>query len=229
MQDRTQQRIVNLDVPVLVDETQLAELVHERLTRDRVVPIISASVSWLMFGLIGCGLPAFPNFASSSSMRSPLARIEEALQQAVMKQYASEKSVRVRSRTYWNFIDAPYSGSSRCKHTPKRVIVDHGWFMPSARFCPASSSASSLMSTCRSDSSRASARRFWASLDFPGGCIFLYYVPFHVWIYGFAVTAFSALEKAVTENGEARDEVEPSHVQFASWTHWFERKSEPGG
>jgi hypothetical protein len=45
MQDRTQQRIVNLDVPVLVDETQLAELVHERLTRDRVVPIISASVS----------------------------------------------------------------------------------------------------------------------------------------------------------------------------------------
>ncbi len=39
----------------------------KKLTRDRVVPIISASVSWLIFVMIGSGLSSLPKFASSRS------------------------------------------------------------------------------------------------------------------------------------------------------------------
>ncbi len=38
----------------------------KKLTRDRVVPIISASVSWLTFGTTVSGLLSFPNCASKS-------------------------------------------------------------------------------------------------------------------------------------------------------------------
>ena len=41
---------------VIVDETYLSEPVHEKLTRDRVVPIRSARVSWLIFGDYSLGL-----------------------------------------------------------------------------------------------------------------------------------------------------------------------------
>jgi hypothetical protein len=34
------------------------------------VPIISASVSWLIFAMIGSGLPSFPKFASSNRSRA---------------------------------------------------------------------------------------------------------------------------------------------------------------
>src|ERR1700720_446734 len=37
----------------------------KKLTRDRVVPIISASVSWLTFAMIGSGRPSLPKFARS--------------------------------------------------------------------------------------------------------------------------------------------------------------------
>src|SRR5258706_7374627 len=36
----------------------------KKLTRDRVVPIISASVSWLIFAMIGSGRPSLPKFGS---------------------------------------------------------------------------------------------------------------------------------------------------------------------
>jgi len=36
---------VNLDASVVIDETKLAKLFMKWLTRDRVVPIISANVS----------------------------------------------------------------------------------------------------------------------------------------------------------------------------------------
>ena len=42
----------------------------KKLTRDRVVPIISASVSWLIFAMIGSGLPSLPKFANRRSARS---------------------------------------------------------------------------------------------------------------------------------------------------------------
>jgi hypothetical protein len=37
------------------------------LTRDRVVPIISASIAWLIFALIGSALPSLPKFVMRSS------------------------------------------------------------------------------------------------------------------------------------------------------------------
>jgi len=45
VKNHVQQGIVDLKVAVVVDKAKLAELVHEKLTRDRVVPTISASVS----------------------------------------------------------------------------------------------------------------------------------------------------------------------------------------
>jgi hypothetical protein len=48
-------------------------------------------------------------------------------------------------------------------------------------------------------------------------------------IYGLAVAALAAFEKAITKKGEAWDEVEPFHVQFAPRTDWFDWRSETGG
>ena len=46
------------------------------LTRERVVPIISASVSWLIFATIGSGLPSLPKLASSNSTRASRFSVE---------------------------------------------------------------------------------------------------------------------------------------------------------
>jgi hypothetical protein len=49
-----QQGTVNLNVAVVINKTQFPEFIHvKKLTRGRVVPIISASVSWLIFAIIG--------------------------------------------------------------------------------------------------------------------------------------------------------------------------------
>ena len=56
---------MDLQVSVVIDETQLAEFVHEE--RERGVPIISARVVWLIFAKTGSGLPSFPKFAISRS------------------------------------------------------------------------------------------------------------------------------------------------------------------
>jgi len=45
MQDDIKKGTVNVQSAVVVKEPQFAELIHEKLTRDRVVTIISASVS----------------------------------------------------------------------------------------------------------------------------------------------------------------------------------------
>jgi integrase len=45
-------------------------LFMKKLTRDRVVPIISASVSWLIFAIIGSSLSSLPKFANSRSSRA---------------------------------------------------------------------------------------------------------------------------------------------------------------
>src|ERR1700676_2929274 len=49
----------------------LRNLFMKRLTRDLVVPTISASVSWLIFAMIGSGFASLPKFAIR---RSSLAR-----------------------------------------------------------------------------------------------------------------------------------------------------------
>jgi hypothetical protein len=51
-------------------------LFMKKLTRDRVVPIISASVSWLIFAMIGSGSPSLPKFASSRSSRAPMVPVD---------------------------------------------------------------------------------------------------------------------------------------------------------
>src|SRR5580704_13014121 len=48
----------------------LRNLFMKWLTRDRVVPIISASVSWLIFAMRGSGRPSLPKLANSSSSRA---------------------------------------------------------------------------------------------------------------------------------------------------------------
>jgi hypothetical protein len=45
VQNNTREGIVDAGLAVVFDETQFSEFVHEELTRDAVVPIISASVS----------------------------------------------------------------------------------------------------------------------------------------------------------------------------------------
>jgi hypothetical protein len=70
VQHDVQQRAVNLKMAIVVDETHFTEFVHEWLTRERVVPTIFASVSWLTLAMTFCGLPSFPKFANSSKARA---------------------------------------------------------------------------------------------------------------------------------------------------------------
>ena len=42
-QDHIQQRLVNLDAIVVFDKAEFAKSIHEKLTRERVVPINSAT------------------------------------------------------------------------------------------------------------------------------------------------------------------------------------------
>ena len=55
----------------------------KKLTRARVVPIMSASVSWLTLVMMGSGLPSLPKFASSRRARAKtlFARVEQLIDQ----------------------------------------------------------------------------------------------------------------------------------------------------
>ena len=44
MQDDTEKRTIDLKPAVVVNKTKLPEFIHKKLTRARVVPIISASI-----------------------------------------------------------------------------------------------------------------------------------------------------------------------------------------
>src|SRR3954454_2123529 len=50
--------------PLYLIKPNFRNLFIKKLTRERVVPIISASVSWLTFGMIASGRPSLPKFAS---------------------------------------------------------------------------------------------------------------------------------------------------------------------
>jgi hypothetical protein len=49
-------------------------LFRKKLTRDRVVPIISASMSCLIFAMTVSGLSSFPKGAINSNTRPPASR-----------------------------------------------------------------------------------------------------------------------------------------------------------
>jgi hypothetical protein len=70
VQNHVQQGTVDFNLAVVINKTQFPKSVHEKLTRDRVVPIISASVSWLIFAMIGSGRPSLPKFARSRRVRA---------------------------------------------------------------------------------------------------------------------------------------------------------------
>ena len=57
-------------LPLYPMKPSFLNLFMKELTRDRVVPIISASVSWLTFAIPGSGVPSLPKFANSSSRRA---------------------------------------------------------------------------------------------------------------------------------------------------------------
>jgi hypothetical protein len=66
VEEDVQQRAVDAESAAIIgDEPQLAEFVHEKLTRERVVPIISAGLSWLILAITAAGFPSFPRSASS--------------------------------------------------------------------------------------------------------------------------------------------------------------------
>src|ERR1700678_1184537 len=69
VQDDIEQRRVNRQAAVALDETSLRNLFMKKLTLERVVPTISASVSWLILAITGSGLLSFPKLASSRSTR----------------------------------------------------------------------------------------------------------------------------------------------------------------
>ena len=56
--------------PLYSMKPSFLNLFMKKLTRDRVVPIISASVSWLIFAMTGSGVPSLPKFANSRSRRA---------------------------------------------------------------------------------------------------------------------------------------------------------------
>jgi hypothetical protein len=62
VQDDTQEGIVDVDlaIAVVVDEAQFPKFVHEKMTRDRVVPIISDRVSCDTLGSDLRGSPGAP-------------------------------------------------------------------------------------------------------------------------------------------------------------------------
>jgi hypothetical protein len=70
MQNNVQQCGMDFDMAVVIDQPQFSELVHKKFTRERVVPIISASVSWLTFGMIVSGRPSLPKFAGNRRARA---------------------------------------------------------------------------------------------------------------------------------------------------------------
>src|SRR6187401_1576424 len=58
-----EKRIMNVNVAVVINQAQLAKLVHKKTHSHRVVPIISASVPWLIFTLIVSVFPSVAKFA----------------------------------------------------------------------------------------------------------------------------------------------------------------------
>ena len=74
MQDESGEGAVHVEVPVVIQEHSFMNLFRKKLTRDRVVPIISASMSCLIFAMTVSGLSSFPKGAINSNTRPPASR-----------------------------------------------------------------------------------------------------------------------------------------------------------
>jgi hypothetical protein len=70
VQNRVEQRLVNPNAAVVIDVAELPEAIHEKLTRDRVVPIISARVVCVTGGIFASGAPGSPYSAINKSVRA---------------------------------------------------------------------------------------------------------------------------------------------------------------
>ena len=81
------------NLPVIFDEASFLKRFMKKLTRDRVVPIISANTSWLILGTTVSGLLSLPNCASSNRiLASAFAGIEELIDQVRLDaSFAPEK------------------------------------------------------------------------------------------------------------------------------------------
>ncbi len=55
--------------PLYVKSPKFRNLFMKILTRDRVVPIISARTAWLILGMIASDFPSFPKWAIERSTR----------------------------------------------------------------------------------------------------------------------------------------------------------------
>jgi len=69
-QDHVEQRFVDLDATVVIDKSSLRKRFMKKLTRERVVPIISARVSCETGGMKVSRSPGLPNSAISRRMRA---------------------------------------------------------------------------------------------------------------------------------------------------------------
>jgi hypothetical protein len=73
----------------------LRNLFMKKLTRARVVPIISASVSWLIFPTIGSVSVSFPKFARSKekSREAPFAGIEQLVDEVLFDSTVTSQQI----------------------------------------------------------------------------------------------------------------------------------------
>ena len=65
MQDHIEQRFMNPDATVVLNKPSLRKRFMKKLTRERVVPIISARVSCVISGINDSGSPGLPNSANN--------------------------------------------------------------------------------------------------------------------------------------------------------------------
>ena len=77
----------------------------KKLTRDLVVPIISARVPWLTFAITGSGLPSLPKFADLEQPRQALlARIEQLIDQVRFNPDIPSEEMRYEQLGKFRFV-----------------------------------------------------------------------------------------------------------------------------
>jgi hypothetical protein len=60
VEEDVNQRTADAETAAVVgDKGQLAQFVYKKLTRERVVPTISARLSWLILAITASGFPSF--------------------------------------------------------------------------------------------------------------------------------------------------------------------------
>jgi hypothetical protein len=120
-----------LSFPLYSIKPSFLNLFMKKLTRGRVVPIISASVSWLIFVVIGSGVPSLPKFASSSQRASQalFTRVEQMVYkvrlsatiagQQMSRERLSKGGLGMKDTDHLGFLDAHHrrvgNGSGRCQ------------------------------------------------------------------------------------------------------------------